>query len=64
LKPQPRITKQKKKSFKTLEDADSDYEYDNRDNDLSDLPDLELSPPAGRCMRKRSFYITASYCDR
>ncbi|EDQ99990.1 uncharacterized protein LACBIDRAFT_334582 [Laccaria bicolor S238N-H82] len=54
LKPQPRATKQtKKKSFKALEDVDSDYEYDNRDNDLSDLSDLELSSPAGRCMRKR-----------
>lgn len=53
-KPQPRATKQKnKKSFKTLENADSDYEYDNRDNELSDLSDLELSPRAGRCMRKR-----------
>ncbi|EDQ99981.1 uncharacterized protein LACBIDRAFT_314990 [Laccaria bicolor S238N-H82] len=53
-KPQPRATKQKKrKSFKTLEDADSDYEYDNRDNDLSDLSDLEPLSPAGRCMRKR-----------
>jgi hypothetical protein len=52
-KPQPRATKQKKKTFKNLEDADSDYEYDNRDNDLSDLSDLERSPQAGRCMRKR-----------
>ena len=53
-KPQPRATKQKKKkSFKALEDADSDYEYDNRDDDLSDLSDLEPLSPAGRRMRKR-----------
>ena len=52
-KPQPRATKQKKKSFKTLEDADSEYEYDDRDNDLSDLSDLEPASPAGRRMRKR-----------
>ena len=52
-KPQPKATKQKKKSFKTLEDADSDYEYDNRDDDLSDLSDLEPLSPAGRRMRKR-----------
>ncbi|EDR04518.1 uncharacterized protein LACBIDRAFT_330416 [Laccaria bicolor S238N-H82] len=64
-KPQPRATNQKKKSFKALEDANSDYEYDNRDNDLNDLSDLELSSPTGRSMRKRgSFYITATYCDR
>ena len=52
-KPQPKATKQKKKSFKALEDADSDYEYDNRDDDLSDLSDLEPLSPAGRRMRKR-----------
>ena len=53
-KPQRRATKQKKKkSFKALEDADSDYEYDNRDDDLSDLSDLEPLSPAGRRMRKR-----------
>ena len=52
-KPQPKATKQKKKSFKALEDADSDYEYDNKDNDLSDLSDLEPLSPAGRRMRKR-----------
>ena len=52
-KPQPRATKQKKKSFKTLEDADSDYEYDNRDDDPSDLSDLEPSSPTGKRMRKR-----------
>ena len=52
-KPQPRAAKQKK-SFKTLEDADSDYEHNNRDNDLSDLSDLDPSSPAGRRMRKRS----------
>ncbi|EDR04531.1 uncharacterized protein LACBIDRAFT_330433 [Laccaria bicolor S238N-H82] len=64
-KPQPRATNQKKKSFKALEDADLDYQYDNRDNDLNDLSDLELSSPTGRSMRKRgSFYITATYCDR
>ena len=53
-KPQPRATKQKKKkSFKALEDADSDYEYDNRNDDLSDLSDLEPLSPAGRRVRKR-----------
>ena len=53
-KPQPRATKhKKKKTFQTLEDADSDYEYDNRDEDLSDLSDLEPLSPAGRRMRKR-----------
>ena len=53
-KPQRRATKQKKKkSFKTLEDADSDYEYDNRNDDLSDLSDLEPLSPTGRRRRKR-----------
>ena len=52
--PQPRATKhKKKKTFQTLEDADPDYEYDNRDEDLSDLSDLEPLSPAGRLVRKR-----------